>query len=50
MIDSDGCDAVLDSGKQVVDTVREKGFSKGAMDTPHSIDCECGTTFLMKYF
>lgn len=50
MIDTDGCDAVLDSGKQVVDTVRVKGFSKGVMDTPHSIDCECGTTFLMKYF
>ena len=50
MENNDGCGAVLDNGRQVVDTVRVKWFSKGVMDTPHSIECDCGTTFEMTHF
>lgn len=50
MTDNHECSAAFENGKATVDKVREKGFTKDKLPVPHMIECECGTTFEMKYF
>lgn len=50
MTEEHECAEAFENGKNTVDKVREKGFTNDLMTAPHSIDCECGTTFEMKYF
>lgn len=45
-----GCDGVIDTGKQVLDKVRRFGFSNDKMPVVHTIECECGNTFEMTTF
>ncbi|MEA2097386.1 MAG: hypothetical protein U9P73_11950 [Candidatus Cloacimonadota bacterium] len=47
----DGCAGSFENGKQVVDKVRQMGFSEQPMPMPLDIDCvECENTFEMETF
>ncbi len=47
----DGCSGSFDNGQQVVNKVRQMGFSEGAMPMPMDIECvDCGKTFSMETF
>ncbi|MFK5882731.1 MAG: hypothetical protein QM489_00075 [Candidatus Izemoplasma sp.] len=50
MTEAHECATAFESGKNTVDKVREKGFTNDLMKAAHMIECECGTTFEMKYF
>ena len=47
----DGCSGSFDNGKQVVNKVRQMGFSEQPMPMPLEIHCvECDKTFEMENF
>ena len=47
----DGCSGSFQSGKDVVDKVRQMGFSEQFMPVPLEMKCEnCGETFEMETF
>lgn len=47
----DGCSGSFENGKQIVDKVRQMGFSPQPMPMPMDIPCEeCGETFEMVTF
>lgn len=43
-----GCGTNKKDGKAVVDKVREVGRADMLLNTPHTINCSCGTDFLME--
>ncbi len=45
-----GCSGSFENGKQMVDKLRQMGFSEGALPLATEITCECGETFLMETF
>lgn len=47
----DGCSGSFESGKQIVDKLRNMGFSSNPMPLPLEMECdECGKTFQMYTF
>jgi ribosomal protein S27E len=47
----DGCSGSFENGQQVVNKVRQMGFSEGAMPMAMDIECsDCGKTFSMETF
>ena len=46
---SESCDCNFTKDTLMVDKVRLKGFSKDLLPKEFKIDCECGTSFEMKY-
>jgi Zn finger protein HypA/HybF involved in hydrogenase expression len=50
MVDHSGCSGSFENGAQIVDKVRQMGFSEQFMPMPFDITCECGETFEMDKF
>lgn len=46
----DGCAGSFENGRQVVDKVREMGFSVQYLPVPLEIKCSCGNEFRMDTF
>lgn len=42
------CSCTFENGKELVDRLREKNYSKDKLDINHEIKCECGNTFNME--
>lgn len=47
---SEGCEGSLGQGREVIDLIRNKGFSDKPIDQPLEVQCECGEKFLMDTF
>lgn len=47
---NDGCAPDLNDGKAIVNKVRQVGVSKGLLEVPFVIECECGQPFEMVHF
>ncbi len=47
---NDGCAPDLNDGKAIVNKVRQVGVGQGFLETPHTVECSCGTSFQMTHF
>jgi hypothetical protein len=47
---NDGCAPDLTNGKAIVDKVRQVQVSKGKLEVPHLVHCECGQSFQMIHY
>lgn len=47
---SEGCAGSLGHGQEVIDLIRQKGYSDSKMDNPMEIKCECGEIFTLETF
>ena len=47
---NDGCAPDLNNGKAIVDKVRQVAVGAGLLETPHTVECECGSSFKMIHY